>query len=163
LQKPQDIWCEHCDIGGGCRIYESRPEECRRFHCGFLTHPDLGEEWRPSASKIVLVAELDGRRLAAHIDKSRPAAWRSEPFYSKLKEWASVAAEDQRQVVVCVGARAIVILPDRDIDLGIIGPDELIVTQERRTPEGTLLEAFKMKRDDPLAVAMGPGTGAFEI
>ena len=27
--KPQYKWCNHCDIGVGCKIYEKRPELCK--------------------------------------------------------------------------------------------------------------------------------------
>jgi hypothetical protein len=36
LQKPVGKWCKHCEIGYGCRIYETRPAECRTFHCAWL-------------------------------------------------------------------------------------------------------------------------------
>ena len=26
-------WCKHCEIGVGCKIYESRPQVCRDFSC----------------------------------------------------------------------------------------------------------------------------------
>src|SRR4051812_2580631 len=68
LEKPQGIWCNHCNPRAGCTIYGDRPEECRTFFCGYLTNPDLGDEWKPNRSKIVLVAELDGNRIAAHVD-----------------------------------------------------------------------------------------------
>lgn len=158
LAKPKGNWCSHCDVGRGCRIYEQRPVECRNFYCGFLTVPDLSEEWRPSKSKIVLVSELDGVRIAAHVDPARPDAWRKEPFYSKLKEWAIAAAASQCQVVICIGKRTIVVLPDREVDLGIIEDDELIVTEERAVLYGLpILIPFKIKRDDPRAALLKGG------
>ena len=78
LGKPATEWCQHCDIGVGCKIYETRPRLCAVFHCGFLTLPDLSEEWRPSKSKIVLARETEPDRLAAYVDPGRPNATRSE-------------------------------------------------------------------------------------
>jgi hypothetical protein len=43
------------------------------------------------------------------------------------------------------------ILPDREVDLGIVAEDELIITGERPTPLGVKLEAFKIHKDDPRA------------
>ncbi len=151
LQKPQGQWCKHCDVGVGCRIYDERPSQCRDFYCGFLTLQELSETWRPSKSKIVLVAELDGNRIAAYVDPGRVDAWRAEPFYSKLKEWAIAWAPGRKQVVVLLGRRAIVILPDRDVDLGSVADDELIVTQERSTQFGVTWDALKIKKDGPRA------------
>ena len=88
LNKPQGQWCTHCEAGVGCKIYATKPGECGTFICGFLCEPELGEEWRPSRSKIVLTTEMGGRRIVAHIDPQRPDAWMQEPYYSALKQWA---------------------------------------------------------------------------
>jgi hypothetical protein len=49
-------WCRHCAIGQGCRIYETRPEDCRDFHClwrlGFGTDED-----RPDRHGVVIDLE----------------------------------------------------------------------------------------------------------
>jgi hypothetical protein len=50
---------------------------------------------------------------------------------------------------VFVGRRAIVIFPDRDVDLGILAEDERILVLRRPTPAGMHLEALKVKSDDP--------------
>ena len=34
--KPAHVWCKHCEIGKGCKIYESRPPSCREFNCMWL-------------------------------------------------------------------------------------------------------------------------------
>lgn len=52
LPKKAGVWCTHCDIGKGCKIYEGRPRGCADFQCGWL----LGmwnEEDRPDKLKIV--------------------------------------------------------------------------------------------------------------
>lgn len=36
FKKPLGIWCEHCNIGRGCKIYENRPLPCRTFVCQWL-------------------------------------------------------------------------------------------------------------------------------
>ena len=38
LKKPADVWCEHAGDhpGGGCGIYEERPQSCRDFKCSWL-------------------------------------------------------------------------------------------------------------------------------
>jgi hypothetical protein len=155
LQKPHGVWCEHCAIGAGCRIYDRRPGECRSFNCGFLQLDYLTEEWRPANSKIVIVAELDGSRIAAHVDPDRPGSWRREPYYSQLKEWSRLGARNRRQVVVYVRNRVFVILPDKEVDLGTLANDELIVTQEFTNQRGEkTLHAVKMKKDDPRAAKL---------
>jgi len=149
LQKPVAVWCRHCDVNHGCTIYGKRPEDCRHFHCGYLTMRQLGEEWKPSKSKMLIAGELGGRRIAVHVDPARPDAWRREPFYSTLKQWARAAISEHKQVVVFIAGRAIVILGDREIDLGIIGADERILIGERKTIGGTMVEVRKIHKDDP--------------
>lgn len=153
LAKPAGRWCPHCAPGVGCGVYEDRPGECRSFRCGFLIDPALGEHWRPSRSHLMLVAEAGRNGLAVHVDPARPDAWRREPYFGWLKTRARDAARVRGQVVAYVGRRAIVILPDREMDLGPIGDDEVIATRERMTPDGPRLEAFKLRRTDPTASA----------
>jgi len=107
---------------------------------------------------MVIVSELDGERIAVHVDPGRPAAWRNRPFYDDLKEWAHFAARDSMQVVVCVGNRVTVILPDRDVELGPVSPDERIITGETVDPAGNRrFEAFKLKATDSRLADMQPG------
>ncbi|HEU0070067.1 MAG TPA: hypothetical protein VFS04_02115 [Alphaproteobacteria bacterium] len=143
LGKADGTWCDHCAVGSGCKIHTSKPDECTVFYCGFLQDPRLGEEWRPSKSKFVLVAEMGGRRIAAHVDPQRPLAWREEPYYSQLKQWARDGAASGLQVTAQVGRRVWVLLPDRDVDLGLIGDGERIVVEQVKTPLGIKLEAAK--------------------
>jgi hypothetical protein len=144
IDKPGGKWCEHCEIGVGCKVYADRPSQCANFYCGFLTVANLAEEWRPSKCKIVLVEE-PGVRLGVHVDPGRPSAWKSEPFYSHLKQEAANRLKATQQVVVYMGNHVTVILPDRDVDLGLVGEDEVIITHG----VGTRLEAVKMNKNDP--------------
>jgi hypothetical protein len=162
IKKPQGQSCVHC-TAGGCGIYNARPDDCRQFHCRFLIEASLKEVWRPSRSKIVLVASPDGNRIAAHVDPARPGAWKREPYYSKLKEWARKAVAYRGQVFVCIGKRTIVIFPDRDVDVGIVESDEVIVTEERKEPSGTRLNAIKMKLDDPRAAYLSTAAPGIAI
>jgi hypothetical protein len=46
-------WCEHCTPGHGCKIYESRPIDCKTFECAWLR--GVGEEEdKPNLRKVVL-------------------------------------------------------------------------------------------------------------
>ena len=156
IEKPLGTWCQHCSTRKRCDIYETRPQECRDFHCGYLTLPSIGEAWKPSKSKIILTAENDGNRVLALVDPGRPDAWRKEPFYSQLKAWAEAAAPHAGQVVVRINRRAIVILPGEDVDLGDVGPDEAIVTETSQGPTGPTYRVLKLPIDDPRV----PKTGA---
>lgn len=154
LPKEINVWCTHCVLGKGCGIYETRPESCREFHCMYLTNETLTPVWKPSEAKFVMRHEPGGGgRLSIHVDTSRPDAWRREPYLSTFHAWAKAGIETQSQVVVFVGRRAYVILPDRVVDLGDVAPDEVILTAMTRTPQGIRLEPFKAPKDDPRAQA----------
>jgi hypothetical protein len=151
LKKPQGVWCHHCTPGRGCMAYSTRPRECSDFVCGYLTNPDLGEEWKPSQSRIMLTFEPESNRIAAYVDPQRPDAWKREPYYSKLKQWARAAVPHRGQVAACAGRRTYIVFPDRDVDLGEVSHEELIVITERTTPLGVQLDAVKIRKDDPRA------------
>ena len=148
LDKPVGKWCEHCDIGAGCKIYDDRPQECRDFFCAYLTWNEVPADWQPSRSKIVLDIDPSGEWLRVHVDPSRPDAWKKEPFYTQIKNWAAGVGYPPPRVMVRVGARAIVILPDSDIDLGVMAADEVIVTEQRPTHLGMVtFHAYKKKKE----------------
>jgi hypothetical protein len=126
LNKPMGVWCGHCVPGTGCGIHASRPPVCRDFHCVWLMDASLGAEWQPERCHMVLSLDLDGRRLNATTDQDYPDAWRREPYYSQLKAWASVALPRNGQVVAYLNRDVFVILPDRHVELGVLGPDDYI-------------------------------------
>jgi hypothetical protein len=149
LKKPHGVWCPHCKPGLSCKIYENRPNECRNFYCGFLTNDILGEEWRPSYSKIIITGKDNGKHIIANVDPVRPDAWRREPYYSWLKKWAGGLMQTRGQVLARIDRHFYVIFPDRDVDMGLVDDDETIYTGQRQTPAGLRLEAVKVKNDDP--------------
>lgn len=154
IAKPALRMCRHCTARQGCRIYDQRPKQCRLFNCHFLENPKLSEDWRPSKAHFVLVVSADGQRLGVNVDPARPGAWRRKPYYSQLKDWARAATSQPRrigQVLVSVGKQTFVILPDRDVDVGTVEHDEIVVTEGLPGAGGMIFNAFKMRKDDPRA------------
>lgn len=148
LEKPVNIWCKHCDIGVGCKIYETKPPSCTGFQCGYLANPQLGEEWYPAKSRMVLITDSDGSRIAVTVDPGLPHEWKKEPYYGQLKHWSRVAAEHGGQVAIKNGEKMIIVLPEEDVDLGVVAQDQVIVTSEIETPFGPKLHAFAVHKDD---------------
>lgn len=130
LEKPAGRWCEHCNVGAGCAIYEDRPAECRTFHCGYLIWEHAGEHWNPARSKMVVASEESGR-VWILVDPARPDAWRREPYYSDVRQWAKWAADARQQLLVHSAGRAIAILPDQEVDLGRLEPGDVFRLVER--------------------------------
>jgi hypothetical protein len=144
LEKPAGSWCRHCKTGRGCGIHETRPQHCRSFHCLWMLAPWLGPEWKPDRAKMVLTVDPVTRFLLVQVDPGQPGAWRREPYYGQLRRWASAALAEGRQVVVFVNKNATVVLPDRDVPIGLMEPGDRIVLRQRPTVSGVQLEVEKV-------------------
>jgi len=150
--KAPGTWCSHCAPGsGGCTIYDSRPAECRDFYCAWLQSPSLGEEWRPSRCKLVLRVEADGKLIAVHVDPSDPAAWRREPYYRTLKQFAIKGADINQQVIVYIKNRVIAIFPNKEVEVGTMNPGDHLVVREVGGPNGRDWIAFIEAAGPPAA------------
>lgn len=148
LEKPRHEWCAHCEIGKGCRIYETRPASCREFVCGWLIDGTVPEHWRPAKSRMVLTTEDGGRRLVINVDAGRLDAWKKPPYYAEIKRMAAAMAQSRGQVIVWQGRNAIAVLPDRDKPLGPIAPGQIIVTTERDGPGGGDIDVEVMTAEE---------------
>jgi hypothetical protein len=148
LAKASGVWCPHCTMGIGCGIYETRPTECRNFICGFLTMPELGEEWRPANSRLIIDTQKEDGTLLVYVDPSRPDAWKKQPYYAQLQGWARWALAHKQRVIVRSGSRTIVVLPDQAVDFGPVMADEvLVVFGVSRPGGGSDYRAFAAKAE----------------
>lgn len=120
VEKAAGQWCRFVVQGTGCGIHSTRPEVCRLFFCHWLRNPNLGPEWRPDRAKFLIYTEIGGRRLVVAPDAGAPGAWRKQPYYAQFKRWAALGAPKNHQILVFNGKRASAVLPDRDVDLGIV-------------------------------------------
>jgi hypothetical protein len=147
LAKPASLWCAHCKPGRGCLIYANRPAECQAFSCHWLVDDQLDEHWKPSKSKLVLTTSEDG--IEIRCDPGFPDAWRKEPFRSEIRQWAASGATLDMTVVVTSGQRLILVTPDREFDLGVVGPDERIVRELEgtRVVNATVVKEWDLKGD----------------
>jgi hypothetical protein len=127
LDKPIGKWCGHCRPGNGCGIHQTRPVSCRGFYCEWMIGKGLGPEWKPDRCKFVLKKTNDGN-LTAHVDPGFPNAWRATPYYQNFKIWAADAAKQtpMRVISIMVGERVTVVLPDSEVEFGVMGSDELV-------------------------------------
>ena len=149
IKKPNGVWCTHCVRGKRCVIYEQRPPSCRSFYCQWMVEKSLGPEWKPERAKFALVKTDGGRRITALVDPGFPSAWRRSPYYENLKQWATKAAQmlpEMYLVDVLIGQRSIVILPDRDVEVGVLEPDEGLHLEYKNVAMGRAIEVSKIKR-----------------
>jgi hypothetical protein len=102
LQKPGGVYCSHCTIGGGCQIYPDRPASCRTFMCSWLYTPQLGPEFKPDKTHVVIWEWTVSRILFADCDPDRPDAWRSPKMINLLRETAMRNGPSGWKVVAAV-------------------------------------------------------------
>jgi hypothetical protein len=117
-------WCRQCAPGKGCKIWDARPAQCAAFNCLWLTQDWLGPEWKPEVAKIVFTMDPVTRFLMFQVDPGHPQAWRREPYFTHIRNWAAGAARENRHVLVLVNKRATLILPNAECDLGVVGPND---------------------------------------
>lgn len=136
FEKPPGVWCRHAAAGKGCTIYAERPSSCQTFYCLWMLDGTFGPEWKPERAKFVVSVQPNGVNLLVAVDPGFPNAWTKPPYYDRIKSWAREGAEQGRFVFVRIGRRLIVVLPDRDTDIGEIGNDDDIQIARRLGPAG---------------------------
>jgi hypothetical protein len=122
LGKPAGSMCAHFAPGRGCAIYAGRPHACRSFECVWLMDPEMPHRFRPDQTKVVLDQDPGGTRLIARCDPANPQAWRRNPMYAALKDYAAKTWGTGKLVLAVAGRRTWVIAPAEDIDLGELDP-----------------------------------------
>jgi hypothetical protein len=90
LEKPAHTWCEHCNIGVGCGIYDSRPEACRVYECLWLKTQSLPRPipfaLRPDKSRVVIGTTNGGEEMVFYVTPERPDAWNRGEFKKLVAE-----------------------------------------------------------------------------
>jgi hypothetical protein len=129
LAKPVGKWCTHCEIGKGCKIYETRPEECRKFHCLWLVDDRFSDSWKPDRSKIVVTTGQDGNSIEFRCDPGSPAAWRAKEYYDEIILMAKAAEPHDGSVYVIVGNKNTLVTPTDEFPLGEIPEGHVIVRE----------------------------------
>jgi uncharacterized cysteine cluster protein YcgN (CxxCxxCC family) len=148
LHKPMGVWCVHCDIGAGCKIYQARPAECAVFYCLYRLDPQLDEIWRPAACGMVLTYEPAIKRLNIWVDSERGEIWRTAPYLARIRSMALAMLRQQGSLIVWQGDIGFGVLPDREVNLGRLG-EKRIVVMGRNTADGEDYDIVALHPDDP--------------
>jgi hypothetical protein len=123
LDKPAGRWCVNAKAGVGCSIHDARPVSCRMFQCFWLASPTLGDEWKPDRAKFVVAVESNGA-LQIMCDSAQPTAWRREPYHTQIRRWAEHGVKIKRPVLLMIGDKASVILPNTELPIGQLNPGD---------------------------------------
>ena len=65
FKKDGGVPCQHLGAQG-CGIYLTRFKICREFLCGWLLTPELGEDWRPDLSGVLILQIAQASLPAAY-------------------------------------------------------------------------------------------------
>jgi hypothetical protein len=98
--------------------------------------PHLDERWKPAKAKFLVNFESASNRIVIHCDPARAGAWRAEPYYSTIKQWAKNAVRENGLVIVWTGSNAVAVLPDKDKDLGIVRDDDILRASMKQSANG---------------------------
>jgi hypothetical protein len=83
-----------------------------------------------------MVIEVKARSRVIHVDPDFAAAWKSEPYFSQIKAIAKAGLTHGSMTLVIEKFRTIVVLPDAEVDLGLLGPNARIAMTPIKTPDG---------------------------
>ena len=147
LEKPMGTWCTNCSNKNSCDIYPDHPQECKDYQCGYLTLANVFSEiWNPTKSKMVISLGLNGHRIRVDVHPSYPTRWKEEPYYSDLRRIAQNLNPKTTQLIVRVGRKTTVMLPNEDAYLGEVAKDEEVWTNVVRTQFGYNVVAKKISK-----------------
>jgi hypothetical protein len=72
-----------------------------------------------------------------------PALGAESPIFIQLKQMAVDATVLHQQVIVYIRNRVIVVLPNKEVDLGVFEPGDHVIVAEQDLPYGKDWRAFK--------------------
>jgi hypothetical protein len=136
LAKPAGKWCPHCAIGAGCKIYETRPQQCRAFDCVWIQDPSMPDSWKPEHTKIVFSVWPATGFIYGQVDPGAPAAWQKEPLLTRLRAWSEKLLQERRHLLIFVGSNATLIMPPGPVPIGPMSPADGFVVRETFTARG---------------------------
>ena len=140
INKPAGKWCTHCKPGKGCTIHNALPEQCAAFNCMWRTEASMDRHWKPDQSKMVVTISPVNGFINVQVDASAPQAWRKQPYYGQLHQWARNNLQKGIYVIVFVNQMATLIMPDQDVPIGPMMPtDGLAVRRNGNAYEARLI------------------------
>ena len=123
--KPKHGWCRHCRPGkGGCSIYATRPNICRRYACMWLISAKLSDAWMPLRSKLVLDMhgpdqELTHPILRVHVHPQFPNRWREPPYHDGIRALAAAGLDSvpifYQTIIIVAHKRTHIVLANEDV------------------------------------------------
>ncbi|MCK1742576.1 hypothetical protein IVA80_17315 [Bradyrhizobium sp. 139] len=140
LGKSAGKWCSYCKPGRGCTIHDKLPNECAAFNCLWKTMPTMSMQWKPDQSKMVLTLHPETNNIQVVVDPGLPSAWTRQPYHGQLRSLSKNNMPKGHLVVVFVNELATLILPDEDVQLGVLTPEQIVSVTQEAGPDGGVYE-----------------------
>ena len=83
-----DEWCENCDKGNGCSVYDTRPDECKNFDC-LWKKQKLPEYLRPDNCGIMFELLYEKPVYVGFVVPEKDDTWQTDDMMllvSKINE-----------------------------------------------------------------------------
>jgi hypothetical protein len=129
INKPAGKWCTHCKPGKGCAIHDALPTQCDEFNCLWRTETTMSAVWKPDQARMVVTISPVNGYINVQVDSGAPGAWRKQPYYGQLHQWARNNLQKGIYVIVFVNEIATLIMPDQDVPLGPMQPTDGIAVR----------------------------------
>jgi hypothetical protein len=146
IGKVAGKWCTHCAPGKGCRIHDALPSPCAEFNCLWRTQEVLPAHWKPDQAKMVVTLHPLNGNIYVQVDPGAPTAWRRQPYLDQLRQWARNNLPKGWYVVVFVNELATLILPDQEMPLGALKPNDGLAVRQTSGPGGVNYEVTVIPR-----------------
>jgi hypothetical protein len=140
IGKAAGKWCSHCKPGRGCKIHDNLPNECAVFNCLWKTEPTMSMHWKPDQAKMVLTVHPETHNIQVVVDPGLPSAWTRQPYHGQLRGLSKSNMANGHLVVVFVNELATLILPDQDVELGVLTREQVVSVTQQIGPDGGFYE-----------------------
>lgn len=156
--KPAGEACQYCDVKGGCRVYNSRPEVCQDYYCLYslglsqFHPPEVGVAWTVQpvighVGKFVVTGHcLDTESVLSDARNLQEIA----SFFVELKVDAVVLRDPERGYQFCAfdqgDGEFIVASKQADIDPNDPLHSTILPETERHSPYGMAFKVEKVEK-----------------
>lgn len=70
------VYCEHCEIKKGCKIYKTRPEMCVDFECLWYKQEQIPDEYRPDKIGVMFENPAGTLIYFGTVDPAKKDLWK---------------------------------------------------------------------------------------
>ncbi|WP_247432575.1 hypothetical protein [Bradyrhizobium sp. 139] len=102
--------------------------------------PTMSMQWKPDQSKMVLTLHPETNNIQVVVDPGLPSAWTRQPYHGQLRSLSKNNMPKGHLVVVFVNELATLILPDEDVQLGVLTPEQIVSVTQEAGPDGGVYE-----------------------